>query len=60
MNQKLSAKRTEYIHMEQTFMNEQAGIMATKLEEESRVLYVVLWSIRTRQNLQRTHHLRSR
>ncbi len=33
MNQKLSAKRTEYIHMEQTFMNEQAGIMAAKLEE---------------------------
>ncbi len=33
LNQKLSAKRTEYIHMEQIFMNEQAGIMAAKLEE---------------------------
>ncbi len=33
INQKLLKERTEYIHMEQTFMNEQAGIMAANLEE---------------------------
>lgn len=33
MNQELIQKRTEYIHMEQIFMNEQAGIMAEKLED---------------------------
>lgn len=33
MNQELIQKRAEYIHMEQIFMNEQAGIMAEKLKD---------------------------
>ena len=33
MNQQLLEKRAEYIHMEQIFMNEQAGIMAERLKD---------------------------